>query len=172
MSTAIAISPTEIREIFQPRTANSLRLWDIAQKANALAVEVEDRWEEFPADKRKLLTTFAYAVIEPPQGIKGKFLDFVDRLSVVWTIGAIVLKREFNAFVFYAEAYQRLLNSILSAIEREDEDYQKALSEALEETFANVGNSKAMTAEEASERIRQISDRAFKDLCKDAAKTG
>lgn len=164
MTTAIAMSPTEIREIFQPRTANSLRLWDMAQKANALAVEVEERWEELPEDKRELLTTFAYAIIEPPQGLQGKLLDFIDRVSAAWNIIAIYFKKEQDALAVYTVAYERLLNAILNAIERENDDYQVALSEALEETFLNLGSIKTMTAEEASERIREISDRAFREL--------
>ena len=42
--------------------------------------------------------------------------------------------------------------------------YQKALSEALEESFTELGNIEAMTAEDACDRIRAISYRAFKEL--------
>ncbi len=45
--------------------------------------------------------------------------------------------------------------------ERENIDYEKALSEALEETFAEWETSEAMTAEEACKRIRVISDQAL-----------
>jgi hypothetical protein len=164
------MSPKELqqllgpRETDQPPTANPSRLRDLAQKANALAVEVEERWEELPEDKRELLTAFAYAIIEPPQGIQWKLLSLIDRVSAVWNILAIALKGELNAFVVYAGAYQRLLNAILGAIERADEAYQTALSEALEETFKNLENTQVMTGEEACEWIRDISYQAFREL--------
>ncbi len=157
MTQAIAISPNDFRdllrhrEINRPPTANSSRLWDIAQKVNALAVEVEDHWEELPEDQRKLLTTFAYAGIEPPQGITGYLFSFIGGVSTIWNISWIVLKGELEALFFYAEAYQRLLNAIFNGIERENEDYQSILSAALAETFANLESSQEMTEEESSE---------------------
>jgi hypothetical protein len=157
MTQAIAISPNDFRdllrhrEINRPPTANSSRLWDIAQKANALAVEVEGRWEELPEYQRKLLTTFAYAGIEPPQGIKGQFLSFIGGLSTIWNISWIVFNGDLESLFFYAEAYQRLINAIFDGIERENEDYQSILAAALEEAFTNLENTQAMTGEEASE---------------------
>jgi len=159
MTTAIALDSKEIWEIFHPRTVNSARLWEIAQKANALAVAVEQDWEELPEEQRKLLTTLAYAGIEPPPGIKWKLLNFIDRLFAVG-----MLLKDFNACAFYVEASQRFITAILSGIERENEDYQAALSDALAETFANLESSKAMTAEEACEWIQEISDEAFRDM--------
>ena len=73
----------------------------------------------------------------------------------------IVLKGELDSFVAYINAFNRLINAILSGIEREDIAYEKALSEALEETFAGLETSEAMTAEEACERIRAISNQAL-----------
>ena len=159
MTQAIAIDSKEIWEIFHPRTVNSARLWEIAQKANALAAEVEQDWEELPEERRKLLTTLAYAGSEPPPGIQWKLLNFIDRLFAVG-----MLLKDFNACAFYVESSQRLLNAIFSGIERENEDYQSALSDALAETFANLENTKLMTAQEACEWIQEISDEAFKDI--------
>lgn len=52
----------------------------------------------------------------------------------------------------------------MSGVEREDMAYQKALSEALEEAFTDWRNSRDMGAEEACERLREISDQAFNEL--------
>ena len=160
MSATITISPDEIRQIFQPRTSNSSRLWELTKKANALAVIVEEHWEEIPALQRELLATFAYEVIEPPEGIQGIFLVFANRLYLAW----IVLKGEQDAFIAYSGAFGRLINANLGKIEQEDIAYQKALSDALEEAFANIKTSEAMTAEEACERIERISDQALREL--------
>jgi hypothetical protein len=164
MSATITISPSEIRQIFQPRTSSASRFWELAQKANNLAVIIDARWEQIPPETREILKIFAYAVIEPPQGIKGILIDFLGRFSLAFTLFLIVLKGEKDGLIAYMGAFQRLLNAILSGIEREDIAYEEALSEALEETFAGLETSEAMTAEEACERIRAISYQALEEL--------
>ena len=161
MSATITISPSEIRQIFEPRTSSASRFWELAQKANNLAVIIEGRWDQIPAETQELLKIFAYAVIEPPQGIKGVFIELLGRFYLAFSLFSIAIKGEQDAFIAYAGAFKRLLNAILSGIEREDIAYEKALSEALEETFAGWETSEAMTAEEACERIRAISYQAL-----------
>ena len=164
MSATTIISPSEIRQIFQPRTFSASRFWELAEKANNLAVIIDARWEQIPSETRELLKIFAYALIEPPQGIKDKFLKFLALLSLAIALPWIVLKGELDSFVAYNNAFNRLVNAILSGVEREDIAYEKALSEALEETFAEWETSEAMTAEEACERLRAISYQALEEL--------
>ena len=164
MSATITISPSEIRQIFQPRTSSASKFWELAQKANNLAVIIESRWEKIPPDTRELLKIFAYALIEPPQGIKGIFIKYLRRFSLAIILPWIVLKGELDSFLTYNNAFNRLVNAILSGVERENWAYQKALSEALEEAFTDWENSKDMSAEEACERLRQISDQAVSEL--------
>ncbi|MEG4114727.1 MULTISPECIES: hypothetical protein [unclassified Microcoleus] len=164
MSATITISPSEIRQIFQPRTSSASRFWELAQKANNLAVIIDARWDQIPPETRELLKIFAYALIEPPQGIKGVFIEFLRRFSLAIALPWIVHKGELDSFVAYNNAFNRLVNAILSGVEREDMAYQKALSEAIEEAFTDWENSKDMSAEEACERLRQISDQALNEL--------
>lgn len=164
MSATITISPSEIRQIFQPRTSSASKFWELAQKANNLAVIIDARWEQIPSETRELLKVFAYALIEPPQGIKGIFVYYLGRCLWNFSLFLIQLKGEKKSLIAYNEAFQRLLNAILSGIEREDMAYEKALSEALEEAFAGLETSEAMTAEEACERIRAISYQALEEL--------
>lgn len=161
MSATITISSSEIRQIFQPRTSSASRFWELAQKANKLAVIIEASWDQLPAETRELLKIFAYAVIEPPQGIKGVFVYYLGRFFGEFSLFLIRLKGEKNSVIAYNIAFERLINAILSGIEQEDIVYQKELSEALEETFAGLETSSAMTAEEACERIRAISYQAL-----------
>ena len=164
MSATITISPSEIRQIFEPRTSSSSRFWELAQKANALAVMVEDRWEMFPDEVRELLTTFSYAVIEPPKGIWDRIFEFLSRFDLALVLAWIAIKGEQDAFVAYSSGCKRLINAIIGRIEREENAYEKALSEALEETIDNLESRKAMTAEEACERIGRISDKTIREL--------
>ncbi|MBC6480124.1 MAG: hypothetical protein GDA56_22410 [Hormoscilla sp. GM7CHS1pb] len=154
------ISPNEIQQIFQPRTSKSSRLWDLAQTANSLAQTVEDHWDDLIDEGRDLLAAFAYEAIDPPAGILGRFRTLINRVY----LAIIVFKGEQDAFIAYANACQHLINAILSAIEREDEAYQQTLSEALAEVLAESKTSKAMTAEEACEWIREISYQAFSEI--------
>ncbi len=164
MSATITISPSEIRQIFQPRTPSASRFWELAEKANNLAVIIDARWDQIPPETRELLKIFAYAVIEPPQEIKGIFVYYLGRCLWNFSLFLIELKGEKKSVVAYNVAFERLLNAILSGVEREDMAYEKALSEALEESFAGWETSEAMTAEEACERIRAISYQALEEL--------
>lgn len=161
MSATIAVTTNEIREIFQGPTASPSRLWELAKKINTLAITVENSWDKLPSQKRDLMTAFAYSAIEPSSGIKDAFVVFIRRLFLALVLVVIVFQGEENAFIAYANALQRLVNAILSAIERENKAYQKALLTAVEETLNNRENSKAMTAEEACERIRILSDKVL-----------
>jgi hypothetical protein len=112
MSATITISPSEIRQIFQPRTSSASRFWELAQKANNLAVIIDARWDQIPPETRELLKIFAYALIEPPQGIKGVFIEFLRRFSLAIALPWIVLKGELDSFVAYNNAFNRLVNAI------------------------------------------------------------
>lgn len=122
---------------------------------------VENSWENLPPKKQELLRDFAYMTLEEPEDFKSVFIKQISRLFSAFILVRIVLKGELNAFLACANAFQRLVNAIFSAIERENLAYQNALSEAIENAIINAENDKAMTAEEACERIRQISNQAL-----------
>ena len=50
MSATITISSSEIREILQPHTSSASWLWELAQKANTLAVIIGARWAKIPIE--------------------------------------------------------------------------------------------------------------------------
>ncbi|MFB2839259.1 hypothetical protein [Floridanema evergladense] len=164
MFATITDNPSEIRQIFQLSTSSSSKLWELAQKANELALMVEERWEMFSDKERELLITFAYAIIEPPKGILDTIGEFVSRFLLALVLATIAIKGEQDAFIAYSSNSKRLINAILGKVEQENLAYQKALSEAIEEAFSNSENRKSMTAEEACERIRGISDRVIREL--------
>ena len=164
MTATITISTKEIKQIFQQQTSDPSELWRLAEKGNTLAVMVENSWENFSIEKQELLTAFAYMTLEKPKGMKRILVNQISRLFVALILVRIVFRGELNAFLAYANAFQRLVNAILSAIERENLAYQKALSEAIENAIINSENKKAMTAEEACGRIREISNQALEEF--------
>lgn len=165
MSATITISQNEIRQVFQQRAfAGASRFGELAQKANYLAAIIENRWEKIPLETQELIKVFAYAFIEPPQGIKQRFLDLLGRFHLAVVLFGMAIQGETDSFVAYNNAFDRLVSAVLNAVEREDNACQQALSEALEGAFAGWETTSAMTAEEACERIRQISERALTEL--------
>ena len=74
MSVAYPLSPSEIRQIFQPRRSNASRLWELAERASSLAATVEEHWGELSEERRELLADFAYEAI----------------LRQIWELGCIV----------------------------------------------------------------------------------
>lgn len=160
MSATITISHSEIMQIFQPRTFSDSRFWELAQKTNNLAVIIESRWEKIPAETRELLKLFAYAFIEHPQGIKERFIKLLSIIYLAIALPWLALQGKIDGLVAYKNALNKLVNTILREVEREDKAYQQTLSEALEEAFTEWQNTKSMSAEEACQRIREISYRA------------
>ena len=106
MSARITISPSEIRQIFQPRTSSASRFWELAQKANNIAVIIEALWDRIPRETRELLKIFACAVIEPPQGIKGVFIELLGRFYLAFSLFSITIKGEQDAFIAYAGGFK------------------------------------------------------------------
>lgn len=102
--------------------------------------------------------------MNPPQGIKQSFLKFLERFHLAVVLFWMAIQDQIDSFVAYNNAFDRLVSAILNAVERENNAYQQALSEALEEAFSEWETTKAMTAEEACERIRQISERVLTEL--------
>ena len=164
MSATITISTKEIKQIFQQRTSDPSELWKLAEKGNILAVTVENSWDKLPVKKQELLRYFAYMTLEDSEDFKSVFIKQISRLFSALILVRIVLKGELNAFLACANAFQRLVNAILSAIERENLAYEKALSEAIENAIIDAENDKAMTAGEACERIREISNKALEEF--------
>lgn len=165
MPATITISAAEIRLVFQQRRfASASRFGELAHKANYLGAIIESRWEQLPAPTQELFAVFARDLIEPPQGIKQRFLDFLGRFHLAVVLFGMAIQGQIDSFVACHNAFDRLVSAILNAVERENKAYQQALSEALEETFSELATIEAMTAEEACERIRQISERALTEL--------
>ncbi|MBK4730261.1 hypothetical protein JJD41_10360 [Oxynema sp. CENA135] len=162
MSATLAIDFHEIRQIFKAKASNSSRLLELARQAKYLATVVEESWEELPSEKQELLRIFAYAIIEPPKDLKSRLIAILDRLSAAWNISLIILKGEVYAFGVYSQAYQHLIDALLNSIENESEAYQFKLRKAIEESISEeVDKGQAMTVEEASDRIRSISNSIF-----------
>ena len=144
MSCAIALSepdafsPSEIRQIFQPRSLKASRPWELAERANGLATTVEENWAYLSEEQRELLADFAYEAIDPPSDMRSKLQAFLSCCYGAW----MILQGERDAFVAYASAIDRLTNAIVLASE--------------------LDSYKTMTAEEACEWIREISHRAIR----------
>ncbi|NJK75730.1 MAG: hypothetical protein HC849_20390 [Oscillatoriales cyanobacterium RU_3_3] len=161
---ATTINHSEIRPIFQPRTFSASKFWELAQKANNLTVIIESRWEKIPDKTQELLKFFAYNFIDPSQGIKQRLLEYLGILYLAIVLAWLTVQGKIDCFLSYKNALNKLVNAILREVEREDEAYQQTLSEAIEEAFTDWQNTKSMSAEEACQRIKEISYQAVSEL--------
>jgi hypothetical protein len=147
-------NPYEIKQISQPHQINSLQLKYLARAANALANSVENEWNNFPIEARRVIESIVYQSIDKRRDIRGTVLPFRVRLSLAW----ILIKGETDAVNDYLNALQRLKIAVLDAVEREHPEYEKKMTEALQEVLTKSDNSCVIKAEDFRDWLTNISD--------------
>ncbi|NJK69445.1 MAG: hypothetical protein HC789_10655 [Microcoleus sp. CSU_2_2] len=153
MSASMTINAQEIRQISQPHTVSQSRLRLIAQKAEALATAVENKWEDFSDVERDLLKALIYTSIIHQDGNQGFWASLRTRLSLAW----MLICGETDVLADYFRALIRLKNAVLGAIEKEHPDYEQTMAEVVQETLAKSGLP-AMTPDEFCEWLSSVSD--------------
>ena len=124
MSTPLLLQPKQVKQLASPHSAKPPYLYGLAQRAERLAVLVEEDWDSFSDEMKHLLTCIAYDSLKPPRfSLKHLFL----RLRWSW----MVAFDDEDALLQYRASFARLRNAVLDAIESENEDYQADLVEAL-----------------------------------------
>ncbi len=160
MSAGFVIDPIEIKELSATRTVEASRMRELAQTAERLAVAVETNWEKLEDQHRAQLAALMYSVLEPNPGLAGK----ARALRSAFRYALIRFREDQDALFDFAIAQRRLINAILSAVERENPEYQKTLAEAVESSLSEVreGKPEILTDENAGDWLRRISDEALK----------
>lgn len=154
MSVAATIDPKKIRRLSAPETADPAGLAEYARLAERWAHKVQRRWPELPSEVREVLTAFAYYVSEPPQGVVGQWRRFSGRIRLAY----VLLRGQEEVLREFLNAVDHLVNAVLTAIERENPQYEEDLKDAVLEAFVQTGG-RRMTAEEAGEWTRDIFNR-------------
>ncbi len=160
MSVGFVIDPREIKELSATRTTEPSRLRELAQKAEEIAVFVEARWETLEDEDRATLSALIYSVIEPPRG----FVSKLRALRSAFRYGRIRFNEDQDALFDFAIAQRHLINAILTAVEREDPEYRKALTKAVEDALSEApgGKAETLTDENTGDWLRRLSDEALK----------
>ena len=160
MSVGYAIDPIEIKELSATRTTEPSRLRELAQRAEEAAVFVDNHWETLDEEQRRTLHAFICLIVDPPKGITGR----LRALRSAFRFGRIRFNEDQDALFDFAIAQRHLINAILSAIERDNPEYQKALTEAVEGAVSETRESRmeAVTDENTGDWLRRISDEALK----------
>ncbi len=155
MQIASRLNPREIKQISEPRTISPSRLRVLARKADALAALVEKGWDDFSVQERNVLEAIIYASISERNGI-GSFVSSLQvRLSLAW----ILIKGETDALIEYLNAFRRLKNAVLGAVETEHCEYEENMATVLQEALNESDNSSApLTASEFRDWLIKISD--------------
>lgn len=155
MQVASTFNPLEIKQISEPRTISPSRLRVLAQKADALAALVEKGWDNFSVLERNVLEAIIYTSISEPNGIGNLISSLQVRLSLAW----ILLKGETDALIEYLNAFRRLKNAVLGAVETEHCEYEEKMTNILQEALNELDNgSVPMTASEFRDWLTKISD--------------
>ncbi|MEG5000010.1 hypothetical protein [Microcoleus sp. B4-D4] len=95
------------------------------------------------------------------EAIEHQINAYQERLQVIEDVDEDEAADLGNDIKFLELLHADMKKSLEHNTGRENIAYEQALSEALEETFAEWETSEAMTAEEACKRLRVISDQAL-----------
>lgn len=160
MSVGFAIGPIEIRELSATRTTEASRLRELAQIAEELAVLVENDWDSFSVQHQDELRALVYSIVAQHKGPGSK----LRALRSAIRYARIRYHEDQDALFDFAIAQRRLINAILSAIERDNPDYRRALADAVESSMSEVreGKAETLTDENTGDWLRRISDEALK----------
>lgn len=148
------LNPEEIKQISQPHQINSSQLRDLTRIINTLANSVENNWKNFSLEARSVIEAVVYKSIARNHDIPGFALPFRVRLSLAW----ILIKGETEAVNDYLNALHRLKIAVLDAVEREHPEYEKKMTEALQEVFIKPDNSPVIKSEDFRDWLTNISD--------------
>ncbi len=158
---SITINPIELRRLSAPDAAEPSKLREMTQTAEILAGAVENHWEGMPPKMREALVAIVYSMMEPPQNPIRKYGAALR--GGLW-YARIRLRGEHEAFSDFVIAHRQMVNAILGAIERDNPTYQRALSEAVEESFFDSEQGQELTPEDTLDQLRQLSDEALREL--------
>jgi hypothetical protein len=155
MQVASTLNHREIKEISQPRTVSPSQLRVLARKADALAALVEKDWGNFSAQERNVLEAIIYTSISEKNGIANLVSSLQVRFSLAW----ILIKGETDVLIEYFNAFRRLKNAVLGAVETEHCEYEEKMTNALQEALNELDNSSApLTASQFRDWLNTISD--------------
>jgi hypothetical protein len=158
MGGAFPVSPQTVHLFTRPRTANPSRLQKAAALANRIAYFVETGWAELCPEAKDALRKLAYDLISPPKGFRRVASVTVGRALLAW----VALRGETDALNDYLAAVRRLINAVLSAIEREHDSYTTQLSEAVSATANSY--SPTLPSEDIRDWISRIEAEAHRDI--------
>jgi len=105
----------------------------VGKRVNRLAKIVKKEWHNFDQKDRDFLVEFAYDLIEQNNTIWNLPKKF---WSLIYLL-IIKITGEEKEFLFCVNAVDCLVDNILDAIETENINYQKILSETLKEVKEN-----------------------------------
>ena len=129
-----------------------------AKGLNEFADVLPKKWKSLHSEQREALTKFAY-----------KFLESQDNVTIVQLLRAQIMilslkwQRKFNAAIAFNKAVEKLVYSVLDAIEVNSDYYQQILNEISVELDAEIESDTTKTQikqGEVHEWLRNLSNRA------------
>lgn len=133
MATTLTLTPKNLKNVTRPSSTKPSHLYEVAEKINQLSIIVEDDWDSLTEETQHFLRCMTYDNLNPQTQFSLKrawgrikflwFLTFSDDMAVFQWHSAVV----------------RLNESVLDAIEFENDKFKEDLSKALDLEGARVG---------------------------------
>ena len=160
MDASFTIDPKEVYKFASAGADNPSHLIARARQAERLAMLIDNEWEDYPPEVREAFKALAYDTIREPSGTRERLRRWWYRKKLGRRFSRS--REEMLTVVEYVYSTHRLIDSVLVAVEREDEKLKESLAAAAEQAAAKQGDGRVLTAEERREWLRGVSRRALK----------
>lgn len=158
--TAAVLDGIKYAEKVQRREVKPSKLREAAKKIHNITEAVESSWNEIPENLQEDLEDIAYRLIEPPKKrcLIVRVFSFV---RVAFYAFYLKFTGQYDDLLYCLNELDKLVDSVLNAIEQEQPHYHGVLSDTLEELESESADHKVLGAEEESDWLRKLSDQAL-----------
>lgn len=142
-----------VAQIGEPQKGARSRLREAARVTRSLTALVEGHWEELPSQVKDVFRALAYSAIEP------KPSHILPMLRHSWALASLafyILTEGPTSVLEAVSEVRRLVEAILSAIEREHPAYEKAQANAVKAALSDADRTPSMTASEFGEWVKRV----------------
>lgn len=136
-----------------------MRFVSLGQTICEQAEAIKKEWNSYLQEDREALKSVAYNLLESPKGINGLASSIWAKAYMVY----VKLTNQQQAFYFYFDALDVLIDTILDAVERDDVGYQQVLLDTLNEINSNLDAGEVVDTN-TREWLHELSNQALKEI--------
>lgn len=162
MSTAVAILEDyqlnfEKLDNINRQVAYPSKFRILGRNINKATRKIQENWFDLSEGDRKKLRDIAYELVEPDRDN----INLFDRALALFLVIIIKITGQEKDLMYCVEALDDFVDTILDAIEREDDSYQETLSDIVEEVSSNLQGGEIIDAKRQRQWLRELSDQGL-----------